>query len=70
MVDILGESDRRLQSGRAIQAIDNKELWSRVGIPTGNTASISLIVGYPATHFKGSVRRRFSHFNMIGCIFC
>lgn len=43
----------------------NKRLCNQLGIPTGNTPSISLIVGYPATHFKRSVRRRFSHLNMI-----
>ena len=44
----------------------NKRMCSRLGIPTGNTPSISLIVGYPATHFRRSVRRRFSHFSTIG----
>ncbi len=44
----------------------NKRLCSRLGIPTSNTPSISLIVGYPATHFRRSVRRRFSHITKIG----
>ena len=44
----------------------NKILCGRLGIPAGNTPSISLIVGYPATHFRRSVRRRFSHVNTIG----
>jgi ferredoxin len=43
----------------------NRKMCSQLGIPPGNTPSISLIVGYPATHFRRSVRRRFSHFNMI-----
>lgn len=44
----------------------NKTLCARLGIPAGNTPSISLIVGYPAAHFRGSIRRRFSHLNTIG----
>jgi nitroreductase len=44
----------------------NKRLCSQLGIPTGNTPSMSLIVGYPATHFRRSVRRRFSHLSTIG----
>jgi nitroreductase len=44
----------------------NKILCGRLGIPAGNTPSISLIVGYPATQFRRSVRRRFSHVNTIG----
>jgi ferredoxin/nitroreductase len=44
----------------------NKSLCGRLGIPAGNTPSISLIVGYPATHFRQSVHRRFSHVNTIG----
>ncbi len=43
----------------------NKSLCARLGIPAGNTPSISLIVGYPATHFRQSVKRRFSHVNRI-----
>jgi Fe-S-cluster-containing hydrogenase component 2 len=44
----------------------NKRLCGRLGIPTGNTPSISLIVGYPAIQFRRSVQRRFSHLNTIG----
>jgi hypothetical protein len=43
----------------------NKRLCGRLGIPTCNTPSISLIVGYPATHFERCVRRRFSQLNTI-----
>jgi ferredoxin len=43
----------------------NRKLCGQLGIPTGNTPSISLIVGYPAAHFRRSVRRRFSHLNTI-----
>jgi ferredoxin len=43
----------------------NKRLCGQLGIPIGNKPSISLIVGYPATHFRRSVRRRFSHFSTI-----
>jgi Fe-S-cluster-containing hydrogenase component 2 len=43
----------------------NKKLCSRLGIPACNTPSLSLIMGYPATHFRRSVRRRFSHLNTI-----
>jgi len=44
----------------------NRRLCSRLGIPERNTPSFSLIVGYPATHFRRSVRRRFSHLGTIG----
>jgi ferredoxin len=44
----------------------NKGLCSQLGIPARNTPSISLIVGYPATNFRRSVRRRFSRVNTIG----
>lgn len=44
----------------------NKKLCARLGIPDGNTPSISLIVGYPAMEFRRSVQRRFSHCSGIG----
>jgi nitroreductase len=44
----------------------NKGLCSRLGIPAGNTPCLALIVGYPATHFRRSVRRRFAHVNDVG----
>ncbi|MBN2473317.1 MAG: nitroreductase family protein [Pirellulales bacterium] len=43
----------------------NKALCRRLGVPEGNTPSIALIAGYPATHFRRSVRRGFSHLNTV-----
>jgi hypothetical protein len=43
----------------------NRKMCSRLGIPNGNTPSISLIVGYSASHFRKSIRRHFSHVNTI-----
>ncbi len=38
----------------------NKTLCRKLGVPDGNTPCISLILGYPAAHFKHTIRRRFS----------
>jgi ferredoxin len=43
----------------------NKALCKRLGIPAGNTPSISLILGYPATHFRRTIRRGFSHVGIV-----
>jgi len=43
----------------------NKPLCKRLGIPAGNTPSVSLILGYPATHFRHTIRRRFSHVGIV-----
>ena len=43
----------------------NKKLCRSLGIPEGNTPSIAIIVGHPATSFKKTIRRRFSSTNMI-----
>ena len=37
----------------------NPRLCRDLGIPTGHTPAIALILGYPATHFLRAVRRRF-----------
>ncbi len=37
----------------------NKALCRSLGVPAGNTPSISLIVGHPAVQFRRAVRRRF-----------
>jgi ferredoxin len=39
----------------------DRKLCLQLGIPAGNTPTISLIVGYPATRFRQSVRRRFAY---------
>jgi nitroreductase/NAD-dependent dihydropyrimidine dehydrogenase PreA subunit len=39
----------------------NKALCQRLGIPAGNTPSVSLILGHPATHFLRTIRRRLTH---------
>ena len=44
----------------------NKALCERLGVPVGNTPSISLILGHPATHFRRTVRRRFTSVATIG----
>ena len=44
----------------------NKPLSRSLGIPEGNTASLSLILGHPAADFKRAVRRKFSFVNVIG----
>jgi ferredoxin len=38
----------------------NKALCRKLGIPAGNTPSIALILGHPATNFRHSIRRRFA----------
>lgn len=38
----------------------NAPLCRRLGIPEGNKPAISLILGYPAFHFRRTVRRRFT----------
>jgi ferredoxin/nitroreductase len=38
----------------------NRKLCESLGIPAGNTPTLSLIVGYPATHFRHGVRRHLS----------
>jgi nitroreductase len=43
----------------------NKALCWKLGIPEGNTPAIALIIGYPATKFKRTIRRRFSNVNTI-----
>ena len=37
----------------------NHALCRRMDIPAGHTPAIALIIGYPATHFRRAVRRRF-----------
>ena len=44
----------------------NKALCKRLGIPNGNTPSIALILGYPATQFRFAIHRRFSHVSTVG----
>jgi nitroreductase/NAD-dependent dihydropyrimidine dehydrogenase PreA subunit len=39
----------------------NKALCQRLGVPPGNTPSFALILGHPATHFRRTIRRRFTH---------
>jgi nitroreductase len=41
----------------------NAKLCERLGLPSGNTPSITMILGYPAVKFRRAVRRRFSHAN-------
>ena len=36
-----------------------------LGIPAGNKPAIALIVGQPATHFRKSIHRRFSHVSVV-----
>lgn len=38
----------------------NKKLCQQLGIPEGNTPEIALILGYPAAHFRKTIRRRFT----------
>jgi ferredoxin len=38
----------------------NKALCRKLGIPAGNTPSIALILGHPATNFRHTIRRRFA----------
>jgi ferredoxin len=44
----------------------NKALCRRLGVPAGNTPSIALILGHPATHFRRAVRRRFASAGTVG----
>jgi nitroreductase len=44
----------------------NKALCQGLGIPEGNTPSIVLILGYPATHFLRGIRRHFSSAGTVG----
>ena len=44
----------------------NKALRKRLGIPTGNTPAIALIIGYPTTQFRFAIHRHFSHVSMVG----
>ena len=43
----------------------NAKLSREVGIPAGNSAAITLIVGYPIYPFKRGVRRHFSHMSTV-----
>ncbi len=43
----------------------NKELSRSLGIPEGNTPSIALILGHPATSFKKTLKRQFANTHMI-----
>jgi hypothetical protein len=36
-----------------------------LGVPEGNTPSIALILGHPATSFKKSIKRQFANINTI-----
>ena len=38
----------------------NPALSSRLGLPSGHQPAIALILGYPATHFRRTVRRHFA----------
>ena len=44
----------------------NKALCQGLGMPAGNTPSTCLIVGHPATHFRRTIRRRFTSVNTVG----
>lgn len=44
----------------------NTALCRRLGIPAGNTPSISLILGHPACHFRRTIRRSFSGVQVVG----
>jgi len=44
----------------------NKGLCERLGVPAGNTPSIALILGYPATKFRKGIRRRFMSMSSVG----
>ncbi len=44
----------------------NKTLCKRLGIPPGNTPSTCLIMGHPATHFRRTIRRRFTQVGSVG----
>lgn len=44
----------------------DKALCKRLGIPTGNTPAIALIIGYPATQFRFAIHRHFSHVSTVG----
>lgn len=37
----------------------NKALCQKLGVPAGNTPSITLVLGHPATRFRHAIRRRF-----------
>ena len=39
----------------------NKKLCTTLGIPSGNTPSIALILGYPAIKFRKTIHRHFTH---------
>lgn len=43
----------------------NKALCQRLGVPAGNTPSISLILGHPAARFRRTVRRRFASVGVV-----
>lgn len=44
----------------------NKVLCQRLGVPVGNTPSITLILGHPDTHFRRTLRRRFASVGAVG----
>ena len=44
----------------------NKALCKELGIPAGNTPSTCLIMGHPATHFRRTIRRRFTQVGRVG----
>ncbi len=39
----------------------NRTICQQLGIPDGNKPTIALILGYPATSFRKTIKRRFSH---------
>ena len=43
----------------------DRRLCRKLGIPEGNSPAIALILGYPATEFRRSIRRRFSSVSVI-----
>ena len=50
---------------RQVVAKSNRALCHRLGIPSGNTPSIALILGHPAAKFQRAVRRRFTRVNRV-----
>lgn len=44
----------------------NKALCRGLGVPAGNIPSLALILGHPATHFRRTIRRRFTSVDAVG----
>jgi nitroreductase/Pyruvate/2-oxoacid:ferredoxin oxidoreductase delta subunit len=43
----------------------NKSLCRKLGVPESNTPAIALIIGYPATDFKHTIRRHFTNVSTV-----